>query len=224
MSEKYFPFWGILGSIAMALALFIPQIGYVGRFGEPYSMLNHFVSEMGEIGVSHLAMVFNVGIIIGGLLFIPFMIGLGLYLDTLIAKTGLVFGMLSSIFVSLVGMFPMNNLIPHFIVAMLYFNCALITVLLFTISILLTKEPKIPKWTSLMGIVVIVINAIALTAINPSDFDFESGTTIEGAFMSIMQDRPEVWSMAILEWAMVLSVLGYLFFTAAYVRILIKNK
>ena len=43
-------------------------------------MFNHYVSELGELGVSEFAMMFNVGMMIAGIFFIPFMFGLGLYI------------------------------------------------------------------------------------------------------------------------------------------------
>src|SRR3989304_4746513 len=54
----------ILGSLTAAAA-------YRGRQGETYSLLNHFISELGEAGVSRLAWVFNLGLILCGLCLVP---------------------------------------------------------------------------------------------------------------------------------------------------------
>ena len=51
----------------------VTALAYTGSKGQPYSPLNHWVSELGEVGVSELASVFNVGLIIGGLCFAVFM-------------------------------------------------------------------------------------------------------------------------------------------------------
>ena len=45
----------------------VTAIGYTGSAGEPYSPLNHYVSELGEIKNSELSVVFNSGIAIGGI-------------------------------------------------------------------------------------------------------------------------------------------------------------
>ncbi|MRS02563.1 hypothetical protein EG832_04965, partial [bacterium] len=75
--------FGWIGSLVILAGCLITALRYRGRSDEKYSILNHFISELGEIGVSKLAMVFNIGMIIGGALFLPFIAGLGIVLDTL---------------------------------------------------------------------------------------------------------------------------------------------
>ncbi len=67
---------GLLGSSIIALGSVVTALAYTGSDGQPYSPLNHFVSELGEIGVSELAMVFNIALRIGGACFVVFMFGL----------------------------------------------------------------------------------------------------------------------------------------------------
>ncbi|MFX1265657.1 MAG: hypothetical protein ACFFH0_09785, partial [Promethearchaeota archaeon] len=55
IDERHFPLWGIVGSLVGLVFILGAQIPYSGRHGEPFSMLNHFVSELGEIGVSEFA-------------------------------------------------------------------------------------------------------------------------------------------------------------------------
>ncbi len=43
-------------------------LGYEGTQGDAYSVLNHFTSKLGEIGVCYLRWVFNRGLIVAGLL------------------------------------------------------------------------------------------------------------------------------------------------------------
>jgi len=73
--EKHFPQWGFIGSAVGYLFILGAAIPYRGHEGEPYSFARHFVSELGEIGVSDGSMLFNVGLILAGFFYIPFMIG-----------------------------------------------------------------------------------------------------------------------------------------------------
>jgi hypothetical membrane protein len=58
---------GFIGAAAITLGALITGLAYTGTAGERYSPLNHWVSELGEVGVSEQASVFNLGLIIGGL-------------------------------------------------------------------------------------------------------------------------------------------------------------
>ena len=87
-----FELFGLLACLIVTAALIIPIPLYTGRAGERYSVLNHFVSELGEAGVSRAAGVFNGGMIAAGLLFIPFDIGMGLAVPNIWAKLGMIAG------------------------------------------------------------------------------------------------------------------------------------
>ena len=95
--ERRFPLYGLLASGIGIIFILAPMIPYEGTAGEPFSIFNHYVSELGEVGVSVWAPVFNIGMMLAGLLFIPFFIGLGLYLDNVLAKIGAIGGVYSAI-------------------------------------------------------------------------------------------------------------------------------
>ena len=97
MDKKHFPLWGMAASLVGLVFVLTPQLFYTGAEGEPYSMFNHAVSELGELGVSELAWMFNIGLFLAGILFIPFMIGLGLYLENILGKLAAVGGVYSSV-------------------------------------------------------------------------------------------------------------------------------
>ena len=67
---------GIVGAGAIGIGSVVTAIVYRGADGEPYSPLNHFVSELGELAQSELAGVFNAGLMVGGICFAVFMSGL----------------------------------------------------------------------------------------------------------------------------------------------------
>ena len=74
-------FSGILGPGIISLGILISGLVYVGVEEQRYNPLNHFVSELGELGVSNLAAAFNIGLIIGGILNTVFMIYLAIQIE-----------------------------------------------------------------------------------------------------------------------------------------------
>ena len=95
------------------LGVILPWVVYRGREGEKYSFLNHFISELGERGVSRWAWIFNLCIIISGVGVIISTISLGLGLPGFWAKLGLLFGVVTGLGLMMVGIFPMDNIKPH---------------------------------------------------------------------------------------------------------------
>lgn len=202
---KYFPYWGLLGSAIGILFILLPMIPYQGTEGESYSIFTHYVSELGELGVSIWAPVFNVGLILAGLAFIPFFIGLGIYLDSTIAKISAIGGVYSSVSIVLVGIYPMNYRTEHYLAAMSFFFSGMIMVILWAVTIILQKNVKIPKSFSLGA----VINGIIFAA-------FLFGTGDEGP------SRPEFSLTTTLEWAIYFSIIIFLLAVALF--ILSKNR
>jgi hypothetical membrane protein len=200
--EKHFPVWGIIGSIVGLVFILTPQLFYTGTMGEPFSMFNHYVSELGELGVSEFAMMFNVGMMIAGLFFIPFMIGFGLYLENIIGKIAAIVGAFSALSIYLVGIYPMNNEVMHGIMAISFFLSGLVMTLLWSLAILVQKEnAKIPKIFSLGGFINVAIFALFLY----------------GPWGSIGETRPEFSMRITLEWAIYFAIVSYLFILALYV-------
>jgi hypothetical membrane protein len=142
-----FHWFGIGGSLIIIAAVIITATTFHNSLGKPFSLLNRFISELGWVGISQNAWLFNSAMVITGILFIFFCLGLGLYIPNTWAKAGMAAGIASAIFCSLVGVFPMNRLQPHAFVAMWFFRCGLATVLLFGIAILVQrkKDVRIPK-------------------------------------------------------------------------------
>ncbi len=203
ISERHFPLWGIGGSVVGLVFILGAQVPYSGRYGEPFSMLNHFVSELGELGVSEFALLFNSGMIIAGLIFIPFMIGLGLYMDNIVSKIAGTVGVFSALSIFLVGIYPMNYLAEHSMAAMSFFFSGMIMVGLWTIAILLQKQAKIHKGFSLGGVINFVIFFLFLYG--PWD-------SVED-----LSTRPDIWMVPTLEWGIYFAIVGYLFALSVFV-------
>ena len=66
---------GQAGIFILLLSVLIAATSYVGKQNETYSFLNHFISELGEKGVSKFAYIFNGGLILGGACISFFMLG-----------------------------------------------------------------------------------------------------------------------------------------------------
>lgn len=209
VDEKHFPLWGMFASFVGLVFVLIPQLFYSGTEGEPYSMFNHAVSELGELGVSELAWMFNMGLFLAGVLFIPFMIGLGLYLENILGKLAAVGGVYSSISVSLVGVFPMNYLYAHSVTALSFFLSGMIMTLLWAIAILTQKEVRINRALSLGGFVNMSIFALFLYG----PFDGFS-----------LAPRPDFSMRITLEWAIYWAIIVYLLAISIYVWRKEKNE
>jgi len=203
VNEEHFPIWGIIGSIIGLVFILTPQTVYVGSHGEPFSMFNHYVSELGEIGVSEWAMMFNLGLMLAGILFFPFMIGLGLYLKNIVSKLAALVGVFSAIAIYMVGIFPMNFSAEHGLAAISFFLSGLVMTLLWAFGILAQKEVRIPKVFSLGGFINTAIFALFLYGPweELSDFD----------------PRPTFNMVVTLEWAIYFSIVGYLLILSLYV-------
>ncbi|MHA2395516.1 MAG: DUF998 domain-containing protein [Candidatus Thorarchaeota archaeon] len=201
VDEKHFPLWGLVASLVGLVFILTPQLFYVGSEGESFSMFNHAVSELGELGVSELAWMFNMGLFLAGILFIPFMIGLGLYIDNNISKIAAVGGTYSAVSVALVGVYPMNYLYEHSITAISFFLSGMVMTLLWAIAILAQKEVRVHKALSLGGFINMTIFALFLY----------------GPFGSFGPPRPEFSMRITLEWAIYWAIVGYLLILSLYV-------
>ena len=211
----YAPFCGIIGPGIIALGMLLSAVTYTGAQGRPYSPLNHFVSELGEVGVAELSVTFNWGLIIGGLITIPFMI----YLATQVKfwmrwLLGLV-GVLTALFAMLVGVFPMNNIDPHTFVALTFFQLGMATCILYSLVILFSKRHPFAKWLAIPGLLYVLTFAWFTF--------FPDLIPLEGGFRPGSDDfwtnRPDVVAITVIEWILVLSVLIWILLMGIYTTV-----
>ncbi len=187
--------FSLAGSLIALLGVIISGIAYRGKLGERYSPLNHYISELGEVGVSRLAWVFNVSLILTGLCLLPACLSLGFLFPGFWAKLAMAAGIVAAISVSLVGVFPMNNLKAHSFVAMSYFRSGLVMVILFTLVVIFQKEPTVmPRLFALVGVPAILAYASFLIYGPIHD------KTVEEGVNPLEQPRPRVWWIAFIEW------------------------
>lgn len=191
--------FGVLGCVVITTVIISAAAVYRGVNGQHYSLLNHYISELGEVGVSRRAQVFNIGMMLAGLLFIPFTLGLGLTIDNLWGLLGSLAGLWAGVSCFLVGVFPMNNLTPHSRVAISYFRAGLVTILFFSIA-LFTQAPGSTvnaTWTRLAGIPAIFSYAsfLALSLGKKPPADAEPPGDV-----AVVQERPRYLLAPTLEW------------------------
>lgn len=212
----WYPWFGIAGSLLIILCMCVAGLVYRGADGERYSVLNHYISELGEVGVSQAAVVFNAGLIVGSLLFVPFVVGMGLVLDNTWAKIGMAVGIWSTLSCALVGVFPMNHMNIHSKVALSYFRSGLVMVLLYSTAVFAQRagEIAIPKLSNLAGLLAFLCYGSFL-AVSDSGKKKE---TEESDNPRPKEDfvRPRYWKAAILEWLVFFSTILWFLIVALF--------
>jgi hypothetical membrane protein len=191
---------GLLGSLVMTVTAVATALVYRGKQGEPFSPLNHFVSELGELGVSELAWLFNAGLMFGGLAFVVFILGLAATRSGWLRYAYAVTGVIAGIGGSLVGVFPMNDIGMHTTVATTFFLFGLFTVLLGSIDIWRQPDPRFPRWLAVLGALDVVAFAVFNVLMNR-----------ERSGLASPETRPDIWPLTIFEWLCLGGILAWTF-------------
>ena len=211
---------GIGGVAVILLDALIAALAYEGREGQAYRFWNHFVSELGEVGVSRLAWIFNGGLILGGVGIVIFMIGVTRLIPGWFRYVFAIAGLATGISGTLVGVFPMNRLQPHIQVAMQFFNMGLLSMTLFSLYVLFARQRTFPRWFVIPGILATACFAAFLYFPTPNDVSGGMPTTQA----LVITDRPAVWWLAIMEWSAVLAVLGWVLLVSLYLWTQARHK
>lgn len=209
MVYNIFRMCGFVGTGLIVLAVLFPALVYRGKSGEHYSLLNHFISELGEVGVSHAAWFFNAGLLLGGLVLLPYTIGLGLTFGSLLGWLGAAAGIIAVLGVAAVGIFPMNNLKPHTIAAMTYFRAGLVMVFFFGLAILTQTYGKqvVPPAANMLSLLAFLAYGafLALPILGKKDEKTANPLDPEQT-----PERPRFWAFPTLEWAVFFSTIAWL--------------
>ena len=210
---KNYPILGWTGSLVILVSSLIAAIAYRGKQGERYTISTHFVSELGEVGVSRLAWLFNSGLIIGSFIFFWMMPGVGLSLDNVWGYLGSVAGMIAAAGCLFVGVYPMNNINPHIKAAMTYFRAGLATVLLFSIAILVQPADArvIPLYSLVIGVLAFASYFSFLIHLGKATRQKDSSVLDT----SSISNRPRFWWMPFLEWMVVIFTILWFFIISA---------
>lgn len=193
------------GAGAAVIGALISGLAYRGKCGEPYSPLNHYISELGEVGVSRLAWVFNHGMILSGLLLIPACISLGLIMPGVLPKIGMMAGVIMAVGLLMVGVFPMNHLEPHGKAALTFFRSGLLMVLVFSLAIVFQPQSSLvlPRVYSLAGFPAILAFGGFLLMMGKDDSEHSDPP------QPLEEDRPRVWAITVVEWSIFLTIVAW---------------
>ena len=124
---KTFPFFGA--------AFFLIMVAVAtGIYGD-YDFFNQTLSEL---GVGNSAFYFNIGLIITGLVMIPFY--WRFYSKTTMSKALSITGMISAVALAGVGIFPISNPEIHLLFASVFFVLSSVTIILYEINNYLTRK------------------------------------------------------------------------------------
>jgi hypothetical membrane protein len=206
--------FGLAGTSIVILAIVISALRYQGKRGERYSLFNHFISELGEVGISPIAWIFNRGLTLGGLLLVPFMIGLGIAFQSVWGWIGMLAGLVAALGVAAVGLYPMNNLTPHVRAAMTYFRAGLVMVIFFALAILFQSTRVLPPAANLLSLVAALCYASFLGLLGKPKTNEEHKTT-DILDPEALPERPRFWWTAMLEWLVFFSTVAWIFGVAA---------
>lgn len=207
---ELFKYFGLIGVVIGLIGVIVPSLVYRGTKGEKYSFLNHYISELGETGVSKLAWVFNLGMILSGICIIVASLSLGLVLPGFWAKSGLVLGVASGAALSLVGVFPMNKMERHFKAAVAFFRGGLLMVLFFSLAIVLQsgENPLLPRELGLLGMIPVLAFGVfigLMWSVRNQDHEALDTAGLE---------RPKVLKFAISEWSIYFSFVVWILVVA----------
>jgi len=192
---------GVLGLGAVAVILLgaiATAIPYAGYAGEGYSPVNHFISELGERPQSQLAVVFNAGVVIGG-------IGLGLFLAIVSRHlTGryrpalLLAGSVAGTSGTLVGLFPMDTHAAHRLASDVFFLSGWIVAAIFSLWLATGRRRGIPRLLLAPGILCVAVSLIFI-GVYSTYHPIDPNANIVA--------RSAMWTVPLLEWASLLSLL-----------------
>ncbi len=207
---KVYPYLTLAGTALILIGTLISLIPYRGRGGERYSLFNHFISELGEKGISKAAWGFNTGMMLGGWLFLPLMLVLGTRLSSVPGWIGTAFGIAAGVAASLVGVFSMERLTPHRRAAMTFFHSGLYCIIFYTTAIFAqpAAERAVPLTLNIAGLLAIGSFSAFLLLVYAKPKPKEDAEQTPNYILdpNAMPERPRFWRTPILEWCVFFSI------------------
>ncbi len=197
---------GIVGASVIGVGSIVAALAYRGADGRPYSPLNQFVSELGELAQSDLARVFNLSLIVGGVCFVVFMAGLAASRPGILRTIAGGVGIAAGLGGSFVGAFPMDYPEQHIVAASTFFNLGWIAVGLASLDFVVRRDPRFPRWLAVVGFGTVVAFLAFLRELGASAS--ASGGLVTGII-------PDVWAVTTLEWLTIVGIVGWVLLVGA---------
>jgi len=190
LTDKLTPVYGgIFGILSLSIGILCDFLSYL--YFPRYNMVDNLVSEL---GVGPGGIFFNIGVIITGILLIPFYICLGKSfsiekINPNMKKGAIVSALISSITFSLIGYFPLteeNRLInaAHGTLAVIHWINALISIIIF--GILMIQDYNYTKFQAY--------------------YSFAVGGIIITFFLTQIPLTEWIWTISIVVWILVNSL------------------
>ncbi len=211
----YIEMSGFIGIIIMTLSLAISIPLFRGLNNELFNPFDHFISELGVTNIKSYYLIFNISLVIVGILFVFFMIHLSQIINSKLSHVAGFFGVLSALSCSYMGLFSMDKLIFHFIGAYIFFYCGMFSVLFYGLAIYFDKKNIISKLYSSVYFISFAIHVSFL-------FFIEEIPKQQNLTDFVFYRKSPVWLPALLEWFVVSSV-GFCIITISFWYIK-KNK
>jgi len=210
---------GILSFWTIVLGSAVAWLAYHGARGEAYSPLNHWISELGQLGVSERASTFNLGLVAAGMEFVLFILGLAMVSPSRLRWVFGPIGAVAGLGGSFVGVYPMNNPDAHILAASTFFNLGWISVAIASFTFLRFPDPAFPRRLVVVGAVTVVAFLAFLISLRVDEFS-RNRMASSGAIV----DRPEIWIGAILEWAVLAGIMVWTLLVSLSWRATLKPK
>jgi hypothetical membrane protein len=195
---------GIVGVLAVLIGAVVAAIAFEGLDGEGYSPTNHLVSELGVGALSERALIFNLGLMIGGLCQVGFMSWMGAKRGRRISRIGGVLGTIAAVAGILVGIFPLDferdgQTALHVLFAFVFFILGWIAILIFTADFYTRPWPAFPRWLIWPGAISGLLSLwfLVTIALGPQEA------------LTIPLERQAIWGPAALEWLALLGMLAW---------------
>lgn len=138
---------GMIGPVLSIACAWLAAWAY-RRHDVPYSMLRQAISDLGNPEASALAVVFNVGFVLGGAGMAAFVLGVRRFLRSAGEHVVVVSSVLAALGMSLIGVFPdqAGGHTMHDLVALVTFLSVLGLSASFTICLLVVRQDLFPRW------------------------------------------------------------------------------
>jgi hypothetical protein len=197
--------WGMLGCIISGIGIIITIITYVGRQNEPYSVLNHFISELGDYSINDLAVLFNIALISTGICLIIFISATKELFNSRLFRLARIFGYWMSFGGGAVGIFSMNIRAVHRVAAISFFLGALLWVSCFSLAVFFDSSKVLGKKWALFGVCVISIFVVFFIMMSNDQARLIMFGSLSG------ENRPIYIPFALMEWIVYWTLIVWIF-------------
>ncbi len=213
-------YFGMIGVIEVVVLLEIATILY--SISIPFDFFSCWVSSIG-VGPNGAAQLFTVALVVAGILFIPFMLSLFLFLkhNTSHARGSTWAGFLASgvciLGAILAGIFNYHDAGPvHVLASNLFFIGA--TVFIITFSIAIHRNHRMPRYLILSLIIAVILFAFLYPVlfISATSYFPWQVLTIERWLEFTTSDSPALGWVRFFEWFCLYAIFAWIFLASVY--------